>query len=177
MVTYARRLSGWCLTILILMTLSTLAAAVPALALGPQGLPPQLSVSPNRLVMDEFVGTVGVLFRDASLSSSDGSALAYTASVQAGGDWLTVASVSSGLILSKGSSVSATAPGTIRAIADDTGLPAGIYQGIIAIAAPSALDGPQLIYVTLTVRSRPVILLHPDALSFSHLASYNNNHP
>ena len=160
-------------------------SAIPAI--GAQGVlnsphdasaPVQISVSPNEVVFDVQAGSTADVISDINVSSSDGGPLSYTASVQNGsGSWLALGNVFSGLTVSVASSVSGTAPGTLRVVGIVANVPAGTYSGTIALTAPRASNSPQIIPVSLVVRSQPTLILRPNALQFSHRNGFDYSIP
>ena len=166
----------WLLSLLFSAILSVGAQGVLS---GPQDAvaPIQISVSPNRVVFEAQAGSTADLIFDINVSSSAGGPLSYTASVQSGSGWLGLGNVFLGLTVSVASSISATAPGSLRVVAVLADVPAGAYSGTIALTAPGASNSPQIIPVSLVVRSQPTLILRPNALGFSHRKGFDYSIP
>jgi len=89
---------------------------------------------------------------------STGGALSFTATTSTPGatpTWLMI------------SSNSGTTPATLTVSVNTAGLAANTYNGSITIASPTASNSPQVVNVSLTVSSAPVLILSLSALNFT----------
>jgi glucose/arabinose dehydrogenase/PKD repeat protein len=99
--------------------------------------PPALAVSPSSLSFSATAGGANPASKSLSVTNTGGGTLTFTASDNA--SWLTV------------TPGSGTAPATLSAAVDVTGLAAGTYNGTITVTASGASGSPATIPVTLTV--------------------------
>ena len=98
---------------------------------------PTIGVSPSSLSFTATAGGSNPANQTINITNTGGGTLNFTASDDA--PWLTV------------SPTSGTAPSTLTASADITGLAAGTYNGTITISAAGATNTPVNVPVTLTV--------------------------
>ena len=124
---------------------------------------PVLQVSPLSLSFTATEGGNNPAAQAISISNSGTGSLNWTASDNAA--WLSL------------DSSSGTAPSTVNASVDISGLSAGTYNATITIDGGSAQDSPQDVNVTLTVNSpadAPVLQVSPLSLSFTATEGGNN---
>ncbi|MFN8004310.1 MAG: S8 family serine peptidase [Acidobacteriota bacterium] len=122
---------------------------------------PTIGVSPTSLSFSGAAGGANPANQTISITNTGGGTLNWSATDNA--SWLTV------------SPASGTAPSTLTASVNTTGLAAGTYNGTITITATGATNTPLNIPVTLTVTSTtPTIGVSPASLSFTATAGGSN---
>lgn len=122
--------------------------------------PPAIHVNPASLnfTVQELAGSP--TNKPLSITNSGGGTLNWTASDDA--TWLSL------------TSQSGTAPSTVVALANVSGLAAGTYNGTITITASGATNSPLHVPVTLTVTPAPEMSINPTGMSFAATAGGAN---
>ncbi|HZR28340.1 MAG TPA: family 16 glycoside hydrolase, partial [Terriglobales bacterium] len=100
---------------------------------------PKLGVSPSSITFNAFQGQPNPAPAPVNISDLGGGTINWTASATSTPSWLTI------------SGNSGTAPSTINAQANISGLAIGAYSGNINVTAPGVSNSPQNIPVTLNV--------------------------
>jgi hypothetical protein len=130
-------------------------------------LAPGLTLTPHKLAFDAQVGSGGQMFKDVRVSSpSGGISSAFTASVQSGGEWLSLNNPLGG-----------PTPGVLRVFVAVGDLPVGVYNGVILVSMPGGSGQPIELPVALTVRGHPAIILRPSTLTFSCQGGFKRSIP
>ena len=122
------------------------------------GPPPEINVDTSDVEFEMMVGGEApepqVLFLNARNKAINFTIVASTSS---GGNWLSATPTSGGT------------PKNLVITADPTGLPPGTYEGAISVRSDTAVNSPQIIPVTLTIR-RPAPFF--TAASITNAASF-----
>jgi hypothetical protein len=121
---------------------------------------PVLSVSPSSLSFSAVAGGSNPASQSVQITNTGAGTLSFTDSKSQ--SWLTV-SPSSG-----------SAPATLTASVNISGLQAGTYTDSIQVSAAGAQSSPQTVSVTLTISTSPVLSVSPSSLSFSAVAGGSN---
>jgi hypothetical protein len=124
--------------------------------------PPTIGVSPTSLSFTSTAGGSNPANQTINISNTGGGTMNWTASDNA--TWLTI------------SPASGTAPSTLTASVNTSGLVAGTYNGTITITATGATNSPLTVPVTLTVNAvaSPTIGASPSSLSFTATVGSSN---
>lgn len=135
--------------------------------LAPVGPPTTSPARPQFTSSTEIVLSTGTLNFVQYIGSSPPAQRVYFVNAGAGVlDWSATANTTSGGEWLAMSSTSGTGNGEFSVSIADPSLPAGLYHGQITLSDPHAVNSPQIIFVSLTVTTRPTFTVTPTELSF-----------
>jgi uncharacterized protein (TIGR03437 family) len=124
-----------------------------------------LVVNPTSTSIAFQLGTSQPGSKQISVTTSNSSAIQYTAQVTAG-TWLTLSSVPSSI---PGSTVlTGSTPNPFYAVANPAGLGAGTYDGKVLVTSPSIPGSSQEVAVKLIVSTQPLLQSIPESVTFNH---------
>ncbi|MCD6291723.1 MAG: VCBS repeat-containing protein [Anaerolineae bacterium] len=124
---------------------------------------PELGVSPTSIVLQMEIGEKTNRYVDVSNIGTE-DAIAWTATVTAGSDWLSI------------TPTSGNTPGQITLSIDTTTLSPGTYVGKVRVTADGVIGSPKDVTVTLTAQAPPFSVT-PTKISLTVLSGQPYEHP